>query len=449
MLKALARIKAEPWAITPAYMDAILDIAQRHNASPESVAQELGRPLENTYRVDVRDGVAILPVNGPLFRYANLFTAVSGATSYENLAIDFHRVMDDQDVRAVLLDIDSPGGEANGVSEFADQIYQARGTKPIVAYVGGNAASAAYWIASAADEIIIDETAAVGSIGTVISVTDTRARDEKNGVTRLEIVSAQSPYKRPDVMTDQGREQLQSWVNQLSDVFVDKVARNRSRTRDVVLSDFGQGDILFGKAAVAVGMADRLGSFESTVQEMLESGGRASPGTGPIFKGYHGKDSRSMVSADAGSASESNSKEEPMDIEQLKAEHPDLHKAVHDEGHREGVAAGEQAERARMQAIDDMAMKGHEGLIAQAKYDQPMSAEALAVEIVKAEKARGEQYLENRATDAAELDDVDAGSHDAGTKSSQEKAAEERERDAAIAAAKRGYNARAGHKSVQ
>ena len=163
LLQVLTRIKAQPWAITPVYMETILEIASRENMNPEAIAAEFGTRLENTYDVEMRDGVAILPVSGPLFRYANLFTALSGASSYQLLARDFNRALESDEVRAIVLNIDSPGGEANGVSEFADMIFNARGTKPIIAYVGGTAASAAYWLAAAADEIIIEATADVGS----------------------------------------------------------------------------------------------------------------------------------------------------------------------------------------------------------------------------------------------------------------------------------------------
>lgn len=275
LLRILTRIKAEPWAITQEYMDTILDIAQRENMNPEAVAQELGRPLDSSYDVEIRDGVAILPVSGPLFRYANLFTALSGASSYQMLARDFKKAVDSPEVHAILLDIDSPGGEANGVSEFADQIFAARGDKPIVAYVGGTGASAAYWIASAADEIVLNDTALVGSIGTVMSVTDTRERDAKAGVARYEIVSSQSPYKRVDPATDAGRARYQALVDSLSDVFIERVARYRGVSAETVLKNYGQGDVRVGQAAVGAGMADRIGSFEGVVADLIDRGREA------------------------------------------------------------------------------------------------------------------------------------------------------------------------------
>ena len=272
LLRILAKIRSEPWAIDRSTMDTIIDIADRQNLSPEAVAKELGRPLNNTYDVTIRDGVAILPIQGPLFRYANLMTQLSGATSYELLARDFEAALSNPQVKSILLNIDSPGGEASGVSEFADQIYQARGQKPVVAYVGGVAASAAYWLAAAADEIVISDTAILGSIGTVMTIDDTRAKDEKNGVKRHEIVSSQSPHKRLDPTTAAGQSRYQALVDSLSSVFIDKLATYRGTTAEAVANDFGQGDVLVGMAAVEAGLADRMGSFEATVSELSTRG---------------------------------------------------------------------------------------------------------------------------------------------------------------------------------
>ena len=161
------RITGDPWAITETALHTILEIAARENERPEAVAAKLGRELQNTYQVTEREGVAILPITGPLFRYANLFTKVSGASSYELIARDFTAALENPQIKAIILDIDSPGGEVNGVSELSNMIFEARGKKPVSAYASGDAASGAYWIASAADEIVVSETAALGSIGVV------------------------------------------------------------------------------------------------------------------------------------------------------------------------------------------------------------------------------------------------------------------------------------------
>lgn len=249
------------WAISPSWLTQILAIANREGPGPEAVARELGRPLDNTRSVTNRDGVAVIPVTGPIFRRANAFSEISGATSVQVLATDLHLALDSEDVSAIVLEVDSPGGEVAGISELADMIYAARGRKPIVAYVDGTCASAAYWLASACDEIVATDTAVIGSIGVVRAVPNpgaTRSAD-------IEIVSNVSPNKRPNVRTEEGRAVYQAEVDALADVFVSRVARNRGVSVDAVLADFGQGGCLIGAGAVAAGMVDAVGSLESVI----------------------------------------------------------------------------------------------------------------------------------------------------------------------------------------
>lgn len=269
-LTAQQMIASKLWLIEPAALEMILDIADR-KGDPDALAEKLGRPLENSQTVELRDGVAIVPVVGPIFRYANLFTALSGATSTQVLATDIRTALDNPAVKAIVLDINSPGGEATGIHELSQMIFDARGTKPITAYVGGMGASAAYWIASAADQIVIDRTSALGSIGVVSEVRDTSERDAKNGTKTYTVVSTVSPKKRPDFSTSEGRSELQRRVDALGEIFVETIARNRGTSIDKVLADFGQGGVLTGKDAIAVGMADEFGSLESVISVLAGS----------------------------------------------------------------------------------------------------------------------------------------------------------------------------------
>jgi signal peptide peptidase SppA len=272
MINAYCALSDQPWAITEGALDQIVEIAARENLSPEAVAAKIGRPLTNTRTVENRDGVAVLPVTGPIFPRANLFTEVSGATSTQVLATDFTAALNDPAIKAIILNFDSPGGAVAGINEFSQMVYDARGKKPIVSYVGAQAASGGYWIASAADQVVIDPTAILGSIGTVVSMRDTSARDAKDGVKRHEIVSSQSPLKLAGPDTDAGRVHIQGILDSLADTFIGAVARNRNVSTETVLSDFGRGGQLVGEAAVSAGMADRLGSFEGVVAELSQSG---------------------------------------------------------------------------------------------------------------------------------------------------------------------------------
>src|SRR5687768_13166586 len=122
-MRAITALTSQPWAIVPDALHTMCSLALRENATPDAVAAQLGRPLDNTRTVTVRDGVAIIPIAGPIFRYANLFTSISGGTSVEVLAQDFSRALADPAVASILFEVDSPGGEVTGVHDLADAIY--------------------------------------------------------------------------------------------------------------------------------------------------------------------------------------------------------------------------------------------------------------------------------------------------------------------------------------
>lgn len=298
------RIAGEPWAITETALHTILEIASRENESPQAVAAKLGRNLQNTYSVTERDGVAIIPVTGPLFRYANLFTMISGASSYELIARDFTAALENPQIKGIILDIDSPGGEVNGVSELSNMVFAARGKKPVVAYASGDAASGAYWIASAADEIVVSETSALGSIG-VVGMYQGKSGKSAEAV---EIVSSQSPHKRLDPTTDDGRSRLQIRIDSMADVFIETIARNRNVSAENVQNHYGGGDVMIGAKAVSAGLADRIGSLEGLIAEL------SSPKKSPQTEGFF----------NAQNQPPSTQEKKPMDIETLKKDHPDL-----------------------------------------------------------------------------------------------------------------------------
>jgi len=272
-MRAFEAVASTPWCIQEEVLTTILEIARRDNADPAAVAAKLGRPLNNTRTVTHRDGIAVVPVIGPVFRYANMFTEISGATSTAVLSTDFQEALANPNVKGILLEVDSPGGEAYGIQELAGMIRAARKIKPVIAYVSGIGASAAYWLASAASEVVLSPTSMVGSIGTVMAYRDTSERDAREGVKTIEVVSSQSPRKRPDLGTDEGRGQIQSVVDQITAVFVADVASNRGVGKRTVLNDFGGGGVLVGQSAVEAGMADRIGTFEQVVADLVAMDG--------------------------------------------------------------------------------------------------------------------------------------------------------------------------------
>jgi signal peptide peptidase SppA len=270
----LVAMSRTAWAMTDRMMKIGIAVLSRDQWFGELRREALeateGQPLKNTKCATVRDGVAVVPVVGPIFRRADAFEEMCGGESatYEALRKDFQKAIDDPMVRAIVLDIDSPGGEVNGCDELAQAVYDARGKKPIVAYVGGMGASAAYWIASAADEIVAAPTAELGSIGVRSGYIDDSKALEKAGFKEWVFVASQSPKKSFDPNVEGDRERLQVVLDDLADVFIARVARNRGVTAEKVMKFYGQGDVMVGERAVAAGLADRLGSFESLLAEV-------------------------------------------------------------------------------------------------------------------------------------------------------------------------------------
>lgn len=246
-----------PWAIQRAELDKIVAIANRSN-DIESLAAKQSRPLDNSHKVEIRDGIAIIPVVGSIFRYANLFTSISGATSTQMLSLDFNTVLNDKEVKAILFNVDSGGGQANGISELSSMIFNARGIKPMKTYIGGSGASAAYWIGSSTDEVIINDTGVAGSIGAMLSFDDDTEKKEKEGIETKKIISSVSPLKNSD-------SELQSLVDSLGNIFVENVARNRGTTTENVKSNYGKGGLFVGQEAVNAGLADKVGTFEEVL----------------------------------------------------------------------------------------------------------------------------------------------------------------------------------------
>lgn len=358
-VSALDIVAATPWAIEPDMLDTIRAIALREGEGVEALQAREGRPLTNARTVTMRDGVAVVPITGPIFRYANLFTQISGATSLDVLAKDFSAALNDDAVKAIVLEINSPGGQATGISEFAAQVRSAG--KPVVAYVDGMAASAAYWIAAAAPQIVMSKSAMAGNIGAVLGL-DTRKDPHKT-----EIVSSQSPNKRPDVSTDAGRAQLQGMVDALAQVFIDDVAGFRGMTSEAVIKDFGAGDIFIAAKAVATGMADRIGTLEDVIAGLVTKNLPTKGRTMDLatLKAEHPAIVTELLSA--------------LTLGELQAANPALVQAI--------SADASTAERTRILAIEAQAMPGHEALVATLKADGKTTAPEAAVQILAAERA--------------------------------------------------------------
>lgn len=233
----------------------------------EAINKYAGQVDYKTYDVTYHGNVGVIHISGIISRHADMLASFlgMGSAAIENIAKDFQSLLDNDEVKSIILDFDTPGGAITGVNELAEIIYNARGIKPIKAYVTGLACSAGYFLAAACDEIIIDEMGQVGSIGVMRVVSKS---NEKSVIFK----SSQSPMKNVEAESELGKAEYQSKVDYLASIFIDKVAKYRGITSDEVINRGNKGGVLVGAVAVTAGLADRLGSMDSLINELNNKG---------------------------------------------------------------------------------------------------------------------------------------------------------------------------------
>lgn len=198
----------------------------------------------------------IIPIHGILTKKSEAFDDILGMTSYNQIEAQITQAIEDSDIETILLDIDSPGGEVNGVFDLADFIYNAREKKRIIAIANDDAYSAAYAIASSAEKIFLTRTSGVGSIGVIASHIDQSRFDEKQGIkyTTIFAGSRKNDLNPHEPVTSESLGSLQKEVDRLYEMFVQLIARNRGLSIEKIRST--EAGLYFGEKAVEIGLAD-------------------------------------------------------------------------------------------------------------------------------------------------------------------------------------------------
>ena len=210
--------------------------------------------------------IAVVPVLGPMVKRGSFLDSLFGFGNYEDVQARFDSALNDPSVDAILLEIDSPGGEAAGAFDLADRIFAARGSKPVWAMANESAFSAAYAIGSAADKLFLTRTGGVGSIGVLAAHVDQSGYDEKQGVkvTTITAGARKNDFNAHEPLSEDAAGFLQAEVNRLYGLFVNTVSRNRSLSSDAIRAT--EAGLFFGDDAVKAGLADGVGTFESILQ---------------------------------------------------------------------------------------------------------------------------------------------------------------------------------------
>lgn len=212
-------------------------------------------------------GVAIVPIIGSLVNRGGFFDVVSGITSYERVKFLLAEAAADRDVRAIVMDIDSPGGEAIGAFEVADLVRTISQEKTVVAAAGGLCCSAAYAIASAATRVIVSPSTVVGSVGVVLLHVDHSRRIDKAGLTPTLIhAGARKVDGNPYVpLNEEVQGELQSEIDRFMSLFVDTVVSGRQKLTPAAVRAT-EARTYLGADAVEIGFADEVGTIEGIVE---------------------------------------------------------------------------------------------------------------------------------------------------------------------------------------
>jgi signal peptide peptidase SppA len=211
-----------------------------------------------------------MPIYGVISKRMDLMSAMSGGTSVDQLTSQFRDALADPEVGAIVFDVDSPGGSVDGITELANEIRAARGQKPMAAVANPTMASAAYWLASQADEVIASPSAIVGSIGVIGMHVDVSAQDAMLGekVTLITAGDGKANGNEHEPLTDEARGELQAMADDYYGLFVNDVAAARGVKATQVTSSW-KAQAFTAKKAQAAGLVDRVETLDAAVGRMV------------------------------------------------------------------------------------------------------------------------------------------------------------------------------------
>jgi signal peptide peptidase SppA len=256
------------WSIQPEVLDGLI---RRYGDTQElkglsiGAASLLSRGSGESKPYRIQNGVAVIPVAGPIMKRETIWSLIFGGTSIEGITRSFAAALEDPEVSAVVLSIDSPGGTVSGIETLGDLIFNS--SKPVVAFGNGMITSAAYWIGSAASSVIIEETAQAGSIGVLMVHYDFSEQDRQQGMKRTYLSAGK--YKAlgndSEPLTREARAVFEEQLDYYYTLFVNAVARNRQADPGTVIEAMAEGRIFIGSQAVEAGLADRTGNLKEAI----------------------------------------------------------------------------------------------------------------------------------------------------------------------------------------
>ncbi|WFS63449.1 signal peptide peptidase SppA [Pseudodesulfovibrio thermohalotolerans] len=359
MTKRAANLLAgQFWAIHPDKLEAIAALTERLLVGERgdfSVFRKTAGDEKRISSYQEVDGVAVIPVNGVIAFRMNMFDLFSGGTSTEIIGKAVRRAAGDPDIRAIVLDIDSPGGTVGGLCDLTAEIREAAKAKPVISWAGAQMCSGAYWLGSAATEVICSPDATIGSVGGAYVHHDLSGKDEKEGVKRT-ILSA-GKYKRivndAEPLSEEGEAYLQTQIDDYYTLFVNDVAANMGLDAKDVLDQLADGSVHVGEKALKRGFVHFVGSKAFAFERALKL---AATFNQEATRMPAGKNTAGDTNARGGGSGVLDVS--ALTAESLANERPDLYAAIKAEGLAEGV------NQERQRVLSLLAVKGdHEATV--------------------------------------------------------------------------------------
>jgi signal peptide peptidase SppA len=282
--RVLRAIREHPWAMLRSYHEAMLHAVdlrmqgiRRSEDEIKAAIDAAARP--QTVPVATSGSIAILGLTGILTQRADMFTEYSGGTSLESFSANFRQALSDPNITTILLMVDSPGGSVYLVQETADLVFNSRGQgTSIIAVANSMAASAAYWIACQADELVVTPSGEVGSVGVLCMHENMAAMDEMMGVECTYLTYPENGFKSEgnphEALSEEAKVYLKARIAEYGEAFEASVARGRGVRVARVQKDFGRGRMVGASAAVSLGMADRAASMQDVIDKLTKKKGR-------------------------------------------------------------------------------------------------------------------------------------------------------------------------------
>lgn len=274
----LRAVMATPWAIQPEKLEAILAFLELKvsggSAAPEMVAairaeNKVAAARAQNIASSSKGSVAVLPLYGLIMHRASMMGDISGpqGTSTDQFTQQLRQAVSDPGVQAIVIDVDSPGGSVEGVEELAQEIYNARKQKKITAVSNCLCASAAYYLAAQASELVASPSSLTGSVGVYCTHADMSKADEMSGAkfTMISYGAHKTEGNEYEPLSDDARAHMQDMVDTYGLMFEKAVARGRGVALADVQKKFGQGRVFPAQQAVKLGMADRVGTLDDVL----------------------------------------------------------------------------------------------------------------------------------------------------------------------------------------